>query len=213
MVNPGDIEVVSFDVEGTLVTPDFSYAVWFEAIPRRYAEKNGINLEQARKAVEEEYGKVGDQRLEWYDVRYWFDRLGLGTPVPVMQRCESQVCYYPEVKEVLVSLSERYKLVVASGSTRDFLRHLLQDIEPYFSEIYSSITDYRQLKTSEFYLKMCQAMRVEPEQVVHIGDNWQFDYVAPSEMGIQAFYLDRKRQTNHQNSVASLLQLKVCLID
>jgi len=213
MVNPGDIEVVSFDVEGTLVTPDFSYAVWFEAIPQRYAEKNGINLELARKAVEEEYGKVGDQRLEWYDVRYWFDRLGLGTPVPVMQRCESQVCYYPEVKEVLVSLSERYKLVVASGSTRDFLRHLLQDIEPYFSEIYSSITDYRQLKTSEFYLKMCQAMRVEPEQVVHIGDNWQFDYVAPSEMGIQAFYLDRKRQTNHQNSVASLLQLKVCLID
>jgi putative hydrolase of the HAD superfamily len=213
MVNPGDIEVVSFDVEGTLVTPDFSYAVWFEAIPQRYAEKNGINLELAREAVEEEYRKVGDQRLEWYDVRYWFDRLGLGTPVPVMQRCESQVCYYPEVKEVLVSLSERYKLVVASGSTRDFLRHLLQDIEPYFSEIYSSITDYRQLKTSEFYLKMCQAMRVEPEQVVHIGDNWQFDYVAPSEMGIQAFYLDRKRQTNHQNSVASLLQLKVCLID
>jgi HAD superfamily hydrolase (TIGR01549 family) len=213
MVNPGDIEVVSFDVEGTLVTPDFSYAVWFEAIPQRYAEKNGINLELAKKAVEEEYRKVGDQRLEWYDVRYWFDRLGLGTPVPVMQRCESQVCYYPEVKEVLVSLSERYKLVVASGSTRDFLRHLLQDIEPYFSEIYSSITDYRQLKTSEFYLKMCQAMRVEPEQVVHIGDNWQFDYVAPSEMGIQAFYLDRKRQTNHQNSVASLLQLKVCLID
>jgi putative hydrolase of the HAD superfamily len=213
MVNPGDIEVVSFDVEGTLVTPDFSYAVWFEAIPQRYAEKNGINLELARKAVEEEYRKVGDQRLEWYDVRYWFDRLGLGTPVPVMQRCESQVCYYPEVKEVLVSLSERYKLVVASGSTRDFLRHLLQDIEPYFSEIYSSITDYRQLKTSEFYLKMCQAMRVEPEQVVHIGDNLQFDYVAPSEMGIQAFYLDRKRQTNYQNSVASLLQLKVCLID
>ncbi len=213
MVNPGDVKVVSFDVEGTLVTPDFSYAVWFEAIPQRYAEKNGINLEQARKAVEEEYRKVGDQRLEWYDVRYWFDKLGLGTPVPVMQRCESQVCYYPEVKEVLASLSEKYKLVVASGSTRDFLRHLLQDIEPYFSEIYSSITDYRQLKTSEFYLKMCQAMRVEPEQVVHIGDNWQFDFVAPSEIGIQAFYLDRKQQTNHQNSVASLLQLKVCLID
>jgi HAD superfamily hydrolase (TIGR01549 family) len=211
MVSPADVRVVSFDVEGTLVTPDFSYAVWFEAIPLRYAEKNGISLEQARKAVEEEYRKVGDQRLEWYDVRYWFDKLGLGTPVPMMQRCENQVRYYPEVKEVLVSLSEKYKLVVASGSTRDFLHHLLQDIEPYFSEIYSSITDYRQLKTSEFYLKMCQAMRVEPEQVVHIGDNWQFDFMAPSEIGIQAFYLDRKQQT--ENSVANLLQLKVYLID
>jgi HAD superfamily hydrolase (TIGR01549 family) len=211
MVNPGDVKVVSFDVEGTLVTPDFSYAVWFEAIPLRYAEKNGITLEQARRAVEEEYRGVGDQRLEWYDVRYWFDKLGLGTPVPMMQRCENQVRYYPEVKEVLASLSEKYKLVVASGSTRDFLHHLLQDIEPYFSEIYSSITDYRQLKTSEFYLKMCQAMRVEPEQVVHIGDNWQFDFMAPSEIGIQAFYLDRKQQT--ENSVANLLQLKVYLID
>src|SRR4030066_494040 len=93
MVNLNEVKVVSFDVEGTLVTPDFSYAVWFEAIPQRYAEKNGINLELARKAVEEEYRKVGDQRLEWYDVRYWFDKLGLGTPVPVMQRYESQVCY------------------------------------------------------------------------------------------------------------------------
>jgi putative hydrolase of the HAD superfamily len=213
MVNPGDVRVVSFDVEGTLVTPDFSYAVWFEAIPQRYAEKNGINLELARKAVEEEYRKVGDQRLEWYDVRYWFDQLGLGTPVPVMQRCESQVRYYQEVKEVLSSLSEKYKLVVASGSTRDFLKHLLQDIAPYFSEIYSSITDYQQLKTSEFYLKMCQAMRVEPEQVVHIGDNWQFDFVAPSEIGIRAFYLDREQQTNKENSLTSLLELKVCLTD
>jgi putative hydrolase of the HAD superfamily len=211
MVSPADVRVVSFDVEGTLATPDFSYAVWFEAIPLRYAEKNGISLDQARKAVEEEYRKVGDQRLEWYDVRYWFDKLGLGTPVPMMQRCENQVRYYPEVKEVLLSLSEKYKLVVASGSTRDFLHHLLQDIEPYFSEIYSSITDYRQLKTSEFYLKMCQAMRVEPEQVVHIGDNWQFDFMAPREIGIQAFYLDRKQQT--ENSVANLLQLKVYLID
>jgi HAD superfamily hydrolase (TIGR01549 family) len=213
MVNRGDIKVVSFDVEGTLVTPDFSYAVWFEAIPRRYAENNGINLEQARKTVEEEYRQVGDLRLEWYDVRYWFDKLGLGTPAPVMKSCESHVCYYPEVKEVLASLNEKYKLVVASGSTRDFLRYLLQDIEPYFSEIYSSITDYRQLKTAEFYLEMCRLLRVAPEQVVHIGDNWQFDFVAPSEIGIQAFYLDRKQQTNHQKSVASLLQLKAHLTD
>jgi len=206
-----EVKVVSFDVEGTLVTPDFSYAVWFEAIPQRYAEKNGINLELAREAVEDEYRKVGDQRLEWYDVRYWFDKLGLGTPIQTMQRCEGKVCYYPEAKEVLATLSERYRLVVASGSTRDFLRHLLKDIEPYFSEIFSSVTDYKQLKTSEFYSKMCQAMRVEPEQVVHIGDNWQFDFVAPTEIGIQAFYLDRKQET--QDSVASLLQLKDYLID
>ncbi|MBM4447259.1 MAG: HAD family hydrolase [Chloroflexi bacterium] len=213
MINLDEVKIVSFDVEGTLVTPDFSYAVWFEAIPERYAERNGIDFELARKTVEEEYRKVGDQRLEWYDVRYWFEKLGLGTPDLVMERCESKVRYYPEVKEVLASLSARYKLVAASGSTRDFLHHLLQDIEPYFTKIFSSLTDYRQLKTSEFYLKMCQVMEVKPSQVVHVGDNWQFDFVAPREIGIQAFYLDRRRQTDHQNSIASLLQLNAHLAD
>jgi HAD superfamily hydrolase (TIGR01549 family) len=211
MVNLNEVKVVSFDAEGTLVTPDFSYAVWFEAIPECYAERHGVNFELARKAIEEEYQKVGDQRLEWYDVRYWFDKLDLGMPDQMLERCKSKVQYYPEVEEVLASLSGRYKLVVASGSMRDFLNHLLQDIEPYFTRIFSSLTDYKQLKTSEFYLRMCQAMGVKPSQVVHVGDNWQFDFVAPREVGIQAFYLDRKRQANHQNAVASLLQLKVHL--
>jgi len=213
MVNLNEVKVVSFDVEGTLVTPDFSYAVWFEAIPEHYAEKNGIDFELARKTIEAEYGKVGDQRLEWYDVRYWFDKLGLGIPDPVMEKCSSRVCYYPEVKEVLASLSGRYKLVVASGSTRDFLSHLLQGIEPYFTRIFSSLTDYKQLKTSEFYLKMCQTMGVKPGQVVHVGDNWQFDFVAPSEVGIQAFYLDRKRQTKYRRSLTNLVELTAQLTD
>lgn len=213
MVNLNEVEVVSFDVEGTLVTPDFSYAVWFEAIPEHYAERNCIDFEQARKIVEEEYGKVGDQRLEWYDVRYWFDKLGLGIPDPVMEKCSSRVCYYPEVKEVLASLSGKYKLIVSSGSTQDFLHHLLQGIEPYFTRIFSSLTDYKQLKTSEFYLKMCQAMGVKPGQVVHVGDNWQFDFVAPREVGIQAFYLDRKRQTKCRRSLTNLVELTAQLTD
>ncbi len=207
------IKIISFDAEGTLVTPDFSYAVWFEAIPECYALKNNTDVVQARRLVEEEYRKVGDQRLEWYDVRYWFDKFGLGTPDPVMETCRSKVCYYPEVGEVLASLSGRYKLVVASGSTRDFLNHLLCDIEPYFTKVFSSLTDYKQLKTPEFYLKICQAMGVRPEQVVHIGDNLQFDFVAPREIGIQAFYLDRKQQSDDRNALTSLIQLKAYLAD
>ena len=206
-----DIKVVSFDVEGTLVTPDFSYAIWFESIPGCYAERNCIDFEQAKMIVEEEYRKVGDQGLEWYDINYWFNKLGLGVPDPVMERCQGRVCYYPEVRDVLLSLNGKYKLVVASGSPREFLRHLLRDIEPYFTKIFSSVSDYRQLKTTEFYLQMCQEMEVRPEQVLHVGDNWQFDFVAPREVGIHAFYLDRKKQSDYQNSLVSLKQLEAIL--
>jgi putative hydrolase of the HAD superfamily len=50
-------------------------------------------------------------------------------------------------------------------------------------------------------------MEIKPEQVVHVGDNWQFDFIAPSEVGIQAFYLDRKRQMKYRESLANLVEL------
>jgi len=203
-----DIEIVSFDVEGTLVTPDFSYAVWYEAIPQLYARSRGIGYEEARQAVEVEYAKVGDQRLEWYDVGYWFNYFGLGAPAAALRGCEERVRYYPEVFEVLELLSQKYELVIATGSTREFLNHLLKDIKPYFARIFSSISDYRQLKTKDFYLEVCQELETSPSRVAHIGDNWQFDYENPRQAGIRAFHLDRKGQVNCGESVGNLKQFQ-----
>jgi len=211
--NFDNVKVISFDVEGTLVTTDYSYSIWFEAIPEKYAEKNGLNIDQARQAVEQEYRKVGDQRLEWYNTHYWFKKLELGPPAPVMKSCENRVIYYPEVKEVLASIDKRYKLVVASGSSSDFLRYLLKDIRSHFWRVHSSITDYKQLKTSDFYTRICGEMSVDPAQVVHVGDNWQFDFVAPSQIGIKAFHLDRGQCTGGGRSLSSLMELKARLTD
>lgn len=203
-----DIRVVSFDVEGTLVTPDFSYAVWYEAIPQLYARSRGIDYREAKRRVEEEYAKVGDQKLEWYDVGYWFNHFGLGTPAVALTSCEAKVCYYPEVFEVLEQLSRKYELVIASGSTREFLNHLLKDVKPYFTRIFSSISDYRQLKTKDFYLEVCRELRISPSQIVHVGDNWQFDYDNPRQAGIRAFHLERNRQADAIESVENLKQLQ-----
>ena len=130
-----------------------------------------------------------------------------------MESCNDSVEYYPEIIDVLSSLGEKYQLIVASGSPREFLHHLLRDIEPRFDRIFSSVSDYKQLKTTDFYLKMCQAMNVRPGQVVHVGDNWQFDFLTAHETGIHAFYLDRKGQDNHQDSLSSLTPLKAQLLD
>ncbi len=204
------IRIVSFDVEGTLVTPDFSYSVWYEAIPRKYAEKNGIDFETARRIIEEEYAKIGDQRLEWYDVRYWFRKFGLGSAEPVLESYRNRVAYYHEVKDVLSELSGRYTLIVASGSMREFLCHLLHDVEPYFSRVFSSLSDYQQLKTPEFYWQICQVMGVRPEEMVHVGDNRDFDFVAPQKIGVRAFHLDRKGE--HGDALTSLMELKTKLV-
>ena len=55
---------------------------------------------------------------------------------------------------------------------------------------------------------MCRVLEVQPEQVVHVGDNWQFDVQSPKEIGMRAFYLDRQGQQNNEHSLNSLAQLK-----
>lgn len=203
----GCIKVISFDAEGTLVTPDFTHTVWHEAIPAFYAKKNGIELAQAKRIVAMEYDKIGDQRIEWYNINYWFGYLHLGTPEPVIKSCQDKLCYYPEVVEILSLLGSQYKLIVASGTPLELLHHLLQDIETYFTYVFSSSSHYKQLKTPDFYLQVCREMNVEPNEVVHVGDNWQFDFLNPKQIGINAFYLDRTGN-NHHESLADLTQLK-----
>ena len=205
------IELISFDAEGTVVTPDFSQAIWHEAIPAIYAQKKGFDLAQAKKCIYEEYNKIGDQRLEWYDIEYWFSCLDLGSPEPVIQSCLDKVAYYPEATEVLSSLAGEYELIVASGTPRELLYFLLQDVEPYFARIFSSVSHYRQLKSPEFYLKICEEMGVEPSQIIHVGDNWQFDFLNARQAGMNALYLDRSGR-NHQESLGDLTELKHLLI-
>ena len=202
-----NIRLISFDAEGTLVTPDFSYAIWQEAIPAIYAQKHGLDLVQARESIFDKYTEVGDQKLEWYDIQHWFNLLGLGDPEPVIQSCLDKAGYYPEVNEVLSSLKGEYELVVASGTPIELLDYLLRDVEFHFSRIFSSISHYKQVKSPDFYLAICQEMGVSPNEVVHVGDSFQFDFLVPKELGIHAFHLDRSGK-DHETALADLTQLK-----
>ena len=205
------ISVVSFDVEGTLVTTDFSSAIWFEMIPGSYAKRYGISFEEATVKVRQAYDSIGDQRLEWYDVQYWFTRFDLGDADIAMEELQPRVQYYPDTKDVLKQLQGRYTLSVASGSPRPFLKHLLRDIEHHFSAIYSSTTDFQQVKTADFWSSMCRDLGVNPGQVIHIGDHMQFDFIEPASIGIKAFHLDRDRKAGAAASLQSLNELKSIL--
>jgi len=202
-----DIKVVSFDVEGTMVTTGFSSAIWFEMIPARYAARHGLDFDEATRRIRQEYDSVGDQKLEWYDVQYWFTRFNLGSADIAMEQLQDRVVHYPETLEVLDRLAGHYRLSVASGSPRPFLKHLLRDTEHKFSAIFSSTSDFQQVKTADFYIRMCRELHVEPAEVVHIGDNRQFDCLEPASVGIRAFHLDRSGKPDDPASFTSLTQL------
>lgn len=203
------IKVVSFDADGTLVTPDFSQAVWYEGLPSLYARKNGISFQEAKAFIEKEYQVVGDCRVEWYDIKYWLQRFGLGDcHQQMLEDYRHTVCCYPEVAQALSSLSKDYTLIVVSCSTKEFLPYLLDGIEGHFSRVFSSVSDYGQIKTPEFFLEVCRQMSVSPEEMAHVGDLWEQDFIAANEAGIKAFHLDRKGERKDARSLRSLTDLE-----
>ena len=206
------IKIISFDLYQTLTTADFINCVWHQAIPSLYAARNHLAFTEARTIVEAEYAGVSDKTLDWYDIRYWVNRFQLGNHEIVLECCRDKVALYPETVEVLSSLNAEYPLIIASSMPREFMPPILTGINHLFTRIFSSFSDYRQLKTVEFYKAVCQELHVRPQEILHTGDDWEEDFIIPQKIGIHAVHLDRTGQPG-PSSITDLCQLKARLAD
>ena len=204
------ISTISFDMNGTLTQGRFVELVWGEGIPALYAESRRMPLDKAKDTVFREYARVGDQKTEWYDIRYWFRVFGLGEDwMKLLKGFRSEVAPYPETIEVLEEMGKKYQLVVTSNATRDFMDIELAaaGIDCYFSSLFSCTSDFGEVKkTPEVYAQVCQALSIEPKEMAHVGDHHLFDFTAPSRLGIKAFYLDRSAEGDGDFVVRDLRQ-------
>ncbi|MFQ6136432.1 MAG: HAD family hydrolase [Candidatus Hydrothermarchaeales archaeon] len=204
------IKVVSFDVDGTLVDHGFVDLFWEVGIPELYAEKEGIPFDQAKEHVMTRYGEVGEEDIRWYLPEFWFDDLGLkGDVRELLDKFKEEVRIFPEVPEVLEDLRVEYELIVLSNAAREFLGIELEEIESYFAHIFSSTSDFNQVrKTTDFYSKICQILGIEPSDMLHVGDHPTFDYIAPKKLGIEALYMDRTGKSTGEETIKDLREVK-----
>jgi len=190
------MKILSFDLDGTIITKKFVDTVWLEGLPKLYAERNRLSLEVAKEYIFSEYEKIGDGRIEWYDIKYWFRKFNLGDNwQKLLESYRDKIELYPEAESVLESLSHEGKLVLSSNAKREFIDIELREskIGKYFSHIFSSTSDFGIVKkTGEFYRRICDVLRIEPSEMIHIGDHKEFDYLIPRKMGVISFYLDRE---------------------
>jgi HAD superfamily hydrolase (TIGR01549 family) len=224
------IRYVSLDMDGTLINMNFADKVWMEGVPAIYAEKYDMAFEPAKKVVVGEYMKVLGQRLsqagygcakdvvvgeymkvgcdmpEWYDLKHWLDKFGLDeTKEDLLERYGREIEIYPEVKDALDILSQKYNLVVTSNAPRYFLELELEEIGKYFSKIFSATSDFKQTKKNpQVYREVCRRLEAKPHEVMHIGDHYVYDYEVPLDAGLGAIFLDRMSKRMGRGVVGNL---------
>ena len=203
-------KIISFDMDGTLVDGVYGNMVWLDGIPRRYARRHGMPLDEAKRIVLGEYDSVGEENILWYDMTYWLGRFDLDFPIPeLLEEYSPHIRTLPNVAEVLERLAEQYMLVIASNAARIFVEKELSQsgLARFFDYTVSATSDFAMVKKEEeFFRALCRLVDADPEEIVHIGDHAIFDVEVPRRVGLSAFHYNPNGPSGN-NSIRDFKEL------
>jgi len=122
---------------------------------------------------------------------------------------------YPDVNDILDGLKGRFPIILTSNAGREFIDVEMEatGLGRYFDRIFSATSDFGEVKkTTGFYQRICQILGTRPQEMVHVGDHYEFDYLVPRSLGIHAFYLDRSGEKNGDFVLRDLRELEERLL-
>lgn len=206
------IKIISFDMDGTLVKPTYADKVWLEGLPKLYAKEKKIPIKQAKEYIYQKYEKIGKDRKEWYDIDWWFKQFQLKEYWQnLLNNYRHTIQLYPETLETLEKLSKNFELIIISNAKREFIEIQLEEtkLKPYFTHVFSSLSDFNKVKKlPEVYKHILTLLKIQPHEIIHVGDSKEFDYVSPRKIGIKSFYLNREKTDTGNHILNSLSVLE-----
>lgn len=204
-----ETKVVSFDLDGTLTDSSFANSIWLEEIPKLYAIKNKISINAAKRKVFQKYTKVGNEKLEWYNMTFWCEKFNLDIePTNLIYLHKDKIRLFNDVKPILDKLLKlKKRLIIISNARREFVNLEISQtkIGSFFEKIFSATSDFNSTKKDpKIYLNICKICKILPSEMIHIGDDYKFDFETPIKLGIKSLYLDREGKEKGKFVVNSL---------
>ncbi|MCF6204082.1 MAG: GMP/IMP nucleotidase [Methylococcaceae bacterium] len=172
MIKWEKIETVLLDMDGTLLDLNFDNHFWLEFVPKRFAEKNGLSLEQAKQQLVPQFRKM-EGKLEWYCLDYWSKTLNLdiaGLKVEIA----GLISILPHVMDFLDALYQsHHKVLLVTNAHRDSLALKMDKtcLKPFFDQIISS-HDYGYSKEQqEFWFKLQKKHPFDLQKTLLVDDS------------------------------------------
>ena len=188
------IRVLSLDLDGTLIPNEFVDRFWNHAIPLAYSIRHGIGYEEARRFVLGEYDRIGMRDLRWYIPWFWLRRFGLNLGYEELVRLAGiDPKPYEDAVSLLKKVRGRLIVVVSTMVPLSLAFFELKYLKGYIDEVYSAISDTgRYEKDENFYRFLSNSLGVEEKEILHVGDDYEFDYVMPRRAGLNSEHLSRE---------------------
>ncbi len=207
------IKAISFDLDGTLADEKFDDFIWWQEIPKLYAEKHKLSFENAQdKILASFYRGEWIEKIpwnQWTDIEYWMNKHQLGDWKPLLENAKKHVGVFDDVTETLKTLHKKHKLVIISNANQKFLNAKLDvlGLRKYFDTAYSCPSHFGIRKSKPVFQKILEELKLKPHELAHVGDDHDGDYLTPHELEINAFHLMRGRKRTGKHEITSLSEL------
>lgn len=131
-------------------------------------------------------------RIQMYYERYGVDRSAENDADALLVGAfEREV--YPEVKEILVELMQKYQVFIGSNTDNNVLESVIRKNEIKVHKIYTSENLKCYKPNPRFFKSILDENKLLPQDVMFVGDSVTDDILGPKAIGIKTTWIDRNR--------------------
>lgn len=181
--------ILVFDLDDTLYDESSFVKSGFktvsEYLSRNYSLPTRLSFQYMLKRIEKGRQKIFDDLLKKNNM---YSKKLVRNCLSVYRHHKPNIRLYPEAEKCLRRFKE-YKIYILTDGNKIVQKNKLEALGLYNGHINCILTSYHGLKNSKpspyCFLKICTREKVEPQQVVYIGDDPYKDFVGIKPLGFK----------------------------